>query len=94
MPGSHSVVEPPDTMSNSDVKRNSADDSVGFPHVKVGHCQASNESPIRLDGAFFMPGFGSMVHLDVSPVLSLFMPTYPNNNNYPLLCYCCCFITA
>ena len=33
---------PPDPISNSEVKRLSADDSVGFPHVKVGHCQALN----------------------------------------------------
>jgi hypothetical protein len=35
-------VEPPDPISNSEVKRLSADDSVGSPHVKVGHCQALN----------------------------------------------------
>ena len=27
-------------MPNSEVKRNSADGSVGFPHVRVGHRQA------------------------------------------------------
>ncbi len=26
-------------MPNSEVKRISADGSVGFPHVRVGHCQ-------------------------------------------------------
>ena len=55
MPGGMSVVEPPETMPNSEVKRNSADDSVGFPHVKVGHCQAPFQSPVD-DWAFFMPG--------------------------------------
>ncbi len=29
-------------MPNSVVKRNSADGSVGLPHVRVGHRQASN----------------------------------------------------
>ncbi len=29
-------------MPNSEVKRISADGSVGFPHVRVGHRQASN----------------------------------------------------
>ena len=38
--GDYSECEPPDSMSNSEVKLLSADDSVGFPHVKVGHCQA------------------------------------------------------
>jgi hypothetical protein len=32
-------LEPPDPISNSEVKHSCADDSVGFPHVKVGHCQ-------------------------------------------------------
>ena len=40
MPGENSEREPPDSISNSEVKTFSADDSVGLPHVKVGHCQA------------------------------------------------------
>ncbi len=40
--GDHSVMDPPDSMPNSVVKRNSADGSVGSPHVRVGHRQASN----------------------------------------------------
>jgi hypothetical protein len=39
LPGGNSVLVPPDPISNSEVKRHSADDSVGSPHVKVGHCQ-------------------------------------------------------
>ena len=38
-PGGNSKVEPPDPISNSEVKRFSADGSVGSPHVRVGHCQ-------------------------------------------------------
>ena len=39
-------MDPPDPMPNSVVKRNSADGSVGPPHVRVGHRQALNfESP-------------------------------------------------
>jgi hypothetical protein len=38
-PGDHSGLAPPDSISNSEVKRTSADDSVRFPHVKVGHRQ-------------------------------------------------------
>lgn len=35
---------PPDPMPNSEVKRRSADGSVGSPHARVGNCQASNYS--------------------------------------------------
>ena len=38
-PGDDSGLAPPDSISNSEVKHTSADDSVGFPHVKVGHRQ-------------------------------------------------------
>ncbi len=38
--GDHSIMDPPDPMPNSVVKRNSADGSVGPPHVRVGHRQA------------------------------------------------------
>ncbi len=37
-------MDPPDPMPNSVVKRNSADGSVGSPHVRVGHRQALNFS--------------------------------------------------
>ncbi len=40
MLGGDSEREPPDTIPNSVVKTLSADDSVGFPHVKIGHRQA------------------------------------------------------
>ena len=43
--GNHSVLDPPDPIPNSEVKRYSADDSVGSPHVKVGHCQAFIPKP-------------------------------------------------
>ncbi len=36
----NSAVEPPEPIPNSEVKRSSADGSVGFPHVRVGHRQA------------------------------------------------------
>ena len=38
-PGDHRDTEPPESISNSEVKSVIADDSVGFPHVKVGHYQ-------------------------------------------------------
>ena len=40
--GDHSDLDPPDSMPNSEVKRISADGSVGLPHVRVGHRQALN----------------------------------------------------
>ncbi len=42
LPGGTSAVVPPDPMPNSEVKRRSADGSVGAPHARVGNCQASN----------------------------------------------------
>ncbi len=42
LPGDHRVLEPPDPIPNSEVKRYIADGSVGFPHVRVGHRQALN----------------------------------------------------
>ena len=40
LPGGFSAVVPPDPMPNSEVKRRSADGSVGSPHARVGNCQA------------------------------------------------------
>ena len=40
--GDHSEREPPDPISNSEVKPFSADDSVAVCHAKVGNCQALN----------------------------------------------------
>ena len=42
-------MEPPDPIPNSVVKRSIADGSVGSPHVRVGHRQASKlKRPCRL----------------------------------------------
>ena len=55
LPGGLSEWEPPDPIPNSEVKLLSADDSVGLPHVKVGHCQAFNPKPrYRIDAGFFL----------------------------------------
>ena len=40
MSGDNRELEPPDPIPNSEVKRLSADGSVGSPHVRVGHRQA------------------------------------------------------
>ena len=55
-------MEPPDPIPNSEVKRSIADDSVGFPHVKVGHRQApiSTMPPLSL----LMGGFVLLARLD------------------------------
>jgi hypothetical protein len=52
-------LEPPDPIPNSEVKRLSADGSVGSPHVRVGHRQASNTKNALQNtaGRFFMPEF-------------------------------------
>jgi hypothetical protein len=52
-PGDHSKCEPPDPISNSEVKPLRADDSVGSPHVKVGHRQDLNEKPQLRLGFFY-----------------------------------------
>ena len=51
----NSELEPPDPISNSEVKRLCADGSVGSPHVRVGHRQALylTPRPSRRVGAFF-----------------------------------------
>jgi hypothetical protein len=56
LPGGLSEWEPPDPIPNSEVKLLSADDSVGLPHVKVGHCQAFNRKPRyrKMPGFFFI----------------------------------------
>ena len=44
-------------MPNSEVKRRSADGSVGSPHVRVGNCQASiKETPYRKVRGFLLCG--------------------------------------
>ena len=49
----HSELEPPDPIPNSEVKRLSADGSVGSPHVRVGHRQAPNTKPRVLSAQGF-----------------------------------------
>ena len=57
LPGGHSKQVPPDPIPNSEVKMLSADDSVGSPHVKVGHYQA------------FFYVFFVLVHADVAQLV-------------------------
>ena len=53
MPDDNSEREPPDSIPNSEVKPLSADGSVGLPHVRVGHCQASKFKGLILRGEPF-----------------------------------------
>ena len=46
----------PDPMPNSEVKRRSADGSVGFPHVRVGHRQVLNVEPRAEELGVFVYG--------------------------------------
>ena len=50
LPGGSSAVVPPDPMPNSEVKRRSADGSVGSPHARVGNCQASDKAKGHPEG--------------------------------------------
>ena len=45
LPGGNCKWVPPDPIPNSEVKLLCADDSVGPPHAKVGHCQALIQKP-------------------------------------------------
>ena len=59
LPGGISEREPPDPIPNSEVKLLSADDSVGSPHVKVGHRQVPKKEKPRgspAPGFFFASG--------------------------------------
>ena len=58
MPDDLSECVPPDPIPNSAVKPLSADDSVGSPHVKVGHRQAPHKkAPAAFAaGAFLLSG--------------------------------------
>ncbi len=73
LPGDNSGREPPDPISNSEVKTSSADDSLGFPHAKVGHCQAFNKTKAhRKVGLFFikklvLKWFGMVIHATKMP---------------------------
>lgn len=62
LPGGHSVQEPPDPISNSEVKLFSADGSLGSPHVRVGHCQAFIENPVAQATGFFFVRVLSVFH--------------------------------
>ena len=69
-PGDNSKWVPPDPLSNSEVKPLSADDSVGSPHVKVGHrrgIKKSERPPCFLGWPFCFLGSGNEVLLHGKP---------------------------
>ncbi len=60
--GGNRELVPPDPIPNSEVKRLIADDSVGLPHVKVGHCQTlilKIPQSLKRLGYFFVYRIGS-----------------------------------
>ena len=57
LPDDNRDLEPPDPMPNSEVKQIIANGSVGLPHVRVGHRQASNvKSPCVTHKGFLLSG--------------------------------------
>ena len=63
-PGGNSEREPPDPISNSEVKTLSADGSVGSPHVRVGHRQDLNSKSRSFPGtAFFVSDAWRELHV-------------------------------
>ena len=74
----HRTLVPPDPIPNSEVKRRIADGSVGFPHVRVGHCQAPNTKHpdlLRRSGFFyaykpFSPHTGNVRELNSIGILN------------------------
>ena len=83
-PGGHSELEPPDPIPNSEVKRFSADDSVGLPHVKVGHCQVLIRKPRSLLVTGFLFDWGKAARWP-GPDLP-----YDQAKLTPYLCVSCC----
>ena len=65
LPDDHSECEPPDPISNSEVKVLSADGSVGSPHVRVGHRQALKYTNPK---QFFCLGFCALWALELAKV--------------------------
>ena len=81
LPDDHSECEPPDPISNSEVKVLSADGSVGFPHVRVGHRQALKyTSPNQSSGwGFVVYGHCEMICNALHVELQLKLPPPPKN---------------
>lgn len=70
LPGGHSEREPPDPISNSEVKPFSADDSVGFLHAKVGHRQASYPKNPTADAVGFFLAARNCLSIHPSEIVS------------------------
>ncbi len=71
LPGGLSAVVPPDPMPNSEVKRRSADGSVGSPHARVGNCQASNKAKGHPKGWPFCIGAKKMPDATLARLIQL-----------------------
>ena len=70
LPDEDSECEPPDPIPDSEVKPLSADGSVGFPHVRVGHRQALNtKPPIALQLGVFLYVVFNIIYSDTHKFL-------------------------
>ena len=80
LPDENSECEPPDPIPNSEVKPLSADGSVGFPHVRVGHRQALNtKPPIALQLGVFLYEVSNIIEMDTKKYFSNSMPVLQRN---------------
>ena len=69
LPGDNRALEPPDPIPNSEVKRRIADGSVGLPHVRVGHRQASKKkTPSGQPGGVLFLGCVDSLSLSIGPM--------------------------
>ncbi len=80
LPGGTSAVVPPDPMPNSEVKRRSADGSVGSPHVRVGNCQASNKAESSVERLSFFAFVSSGEGAGMRPPVALRLPGLQNRS--------------
>ena len=67
LPDGHSESEPPESISNSEVKGLCADGSVGAPHARVGHRQALiRTTGPKWAGFFCVPAKGARLSPDIA----------------------------
>ena len=85
--GGNSEQEPPDPISNSEVKLLSADGSVGPPHVRVGHRQALNTKTRSAMIGFFFANYSlsetglSQVAVDANTIIKIYPQMNAKNAN-------------
>ena len=70
-------MAPPDPIPNSEVKRFSADGSVGFPHVRVGHRQVLFQNPMLVKAWGFLFSVDNNQYIVFFVLLPLFFLVVP-----------------